>query len=289
MSVEGLLTGLLVLFAAGQVYVIRQQRLLAELQVVHELREQWQAIRHEWLGMLVLGGHLYLDITQEASTKYPVLADERIGNYRTVVHFNRRKGSWGEVQRALDEDELSLLSHGSDLNFPEEFHRQPLGLLATVCAYVIRGRLSVGTAYEVFGTDLTRNSSSIRYVTDVAPNSTYYLHYYPGIRRRVLILLDLMWAEAANRGDLDPSERNKAAKAKRDEKTGLRNRRRLRAEARRLRRQLRRPWGLEWHLTAAEAPAGWRQVRQVSLRLLLWLGGLRNYKGELYPERSQWT
>lgn len=287
MSIQGLLTALLVLFAAGQVYVIRQQRLLAELQVVHELREQWLAVRDEWLGMLVLGGHFYLDIPVDASSRYPVLADERIAQYRELVHFNRSKRSWAEIEEALDEDEVALLSHGSPLQFPEEFHRLPLGILATVCAYILRGRLTMGSAYEVFGADLTRNSSSVRYVTDVAPNSTYYLNYYPGVRRRVLVLLDLMWAEAATRGDLNHREATAAADTKDKWKTGLRNRRRLRAEARRLGRFM-WSWQLEWHLTAAEVQPEASRLRRKWRRVSRWIGGLRPYRGELYPERSPW-
>lgn len=288
MSMQGLLTALLVLFAAGQVYVIRQQRLLAELQVVHELREQWLRVRDEWIGMLVLGGHFYLDIPPAVSSKYPVLEDDRISKYRELVHFNRDKRNWTEIQAALDEDEKRLLSHGGPLEFPEEFHRLPLGLLATVCAYILRSRLTVGSAYEVFGADLTRNSSSVRYVTDAAPSSTYYLHYYPGVRRRVLVLLDLMWAEAATRGDLNHLEAAKAADTKKKWKTGLRNRQRLRAEARRLSRFL-PPWRLEWRLTAAEVRPDTGGLRRRWRRLLRWVGGLRTFRGSLYPERSPWT
>lgn len=282
MSIEALLTALLALFAAGQVYVIRQQRLLAELQVVHELREQWNAVEDEWIGMLVLGGHFYLDVPDEVSAKYPVLSHERIDEYRSLVHFHRRKKSWEAMSDSLDEDELALLSHGSVLRFPEAFHRQPLELLGTVCAYLLRGRLTIGTAYEVFGADLIRNSSSIRYVTDAAPSSTYFLRNYPGIRRRVLILLDLVWAEAVKRGDLDALEARKAAAAKAQARTGLRNRRRLRAEARRLGRALGR-LPLEWHLTAAELGSPSGHVRRVVRRLQILIGGLRSYTGELYP------
>lgn len=287
MNLPILLTGLLVAFAAGQVVVIRQQRALAELQVVHELREQWQSVHKEWTGFLVLGGHFYLDIPEDVADAYPVLRHEDVDEYRRLVHFNRRCRSCDEIKSRVTQDEFALLSQRS-LEFPEEFHRLPLGLLATVCAYILRGRVSTGTAYEAFGSDLTRNGSSIRYVTDLAPNSTYYLGYYPGVRRRVLILVDLMWTEAAKRGDLQLLEHAKAADTKRKHRTGLRNRRRLREELRRLRGGMPSFGRFEWHLTAAEVAPGLSRSSAFFRRLRAFLGGLRRGPADSYPDRSQW-
>lgn len=287
MDLTMLLTGLLVAFAAGQVVAIRQQRALAELQVVHELREQWQSVYKEWTGLLVLGGHFYLDIPEDVADAYPLLLREDVDTYRKLVHFNRRSDSWDEIESKLPKEEFDIISQRT-LAFPEEFHRSPLGLLATVGSYVLRGRVSPGTAYEVFGSDLTRNSSSVRYVTDLAPNSTYYLGYYPGVRRRVLILLDLMWAEAAKRGDLKPLEHDKAAETKTKHKTGVRNRRRLRTEQRRLRRAMPSFGRLEWHLTSAEVPSDVGRSRALLRRLRAFVGGVRRGPADPYPDRSQW-
>jgi hypothetical protein len=80
-----------------------------------------------------------------------------------------------------------------------------------VAESVISGRVPVAVVYEVLGPDLLRNSGSVRFVLDVAPASTYYLGYYPGIRVRVLMLLDLVWAQAAVLGDLEHHERDKVA------------------------------------------------------------------------------
>lgn len=59
-----------------------------------------------------------------------------------------------------------------------------------------------------------------------------WLIYHDGIRRRCLILIDLLWAEAARLEDLPPGDLKSAADAK--EQSGHLNRRRLVEECRRL-------------------------------------------------------
>lgn len=62
-----------------------------------------------------------------------------------------------------------------------------------------------------------------------------WLLYHDGIRSRCLILLDLLWAEAARVEDLSPSDLISAADVKRN--TGHINRNRLFDECKRINRQ----------------------------------------------------
>jgi len=59
-----------------------------------------------------------------------------------------------------------------------------------------------------------------------------WLTYHDGLRRRCLILIDLMWAEATRMEDLPPSEMKSAAEAK--QATGHMNRQLLYREVLRL-------------------------------------------------------
>lgn len=119
---------------------------------------------------------------------------------------------------------------------------------------MLSGQLDVADAYAVFGTAFLRQTQPLRRLLDpssarndeYAPDSTRrrlhkdlqaevqgWLMYHEGVRRRCLILIDLLWAEAARLEDLPPSDVRRAAEAKRS--TGGMNRRRLVHECLRLR------------------------------------------------------
>jgi hypothetical protein len=310
-----IVAGAAVVFAAAQTLTARRQGALIELQVLHELSTQWENLRAEWTGLLMLGGQYYVEPSPEAMAKYPILASRDMSQYVAAAHndkLDRRiagpiaalESFWtedpqhqplacpacvnGTVAHPSADDEGCYepemedaddfvddpLSWPKALAWPAEMYRTPLELLALISSYVLQGRVGPRVVYDVLGAELIRNSASLRYAVDVSPIVTYYLGSYPGVRRRVLMLLDLMWAEAAARGDLAPLEAQTARSTKREFGSGDRNRRRLRREARRIGSGLVRTARLDWHLTAAEVDPDAARVARAGQRLRIWLLGL---------------
>lgn len=123
-------------------------------------------------------------------------------------------------------------------------------LLNDLCLKVLQKQLSIQDIYSIFGTTLLRHSCPLKVLldyTDTNPersnktDPTHYearkevqewLVYHDGVRRRSLILIDLLWAEAARLEDLPPSDLAKAAEKK--QVTGRINRKRLYDECNRL-------------------------------------------------------
>ncbi len=103
-------------------------------------------------------------------------------------------------------------------------------VLSDACIKVLKGQLDIKDIYPIFGTELLRHSRPLRMLLDVDYVSSFagsgrkhlnirnevqdWLIYHDGIRRRSLILIDLLWAEAARLEDLPPSDLKSAAEAK---------------------------------------------------------------------------
>lgn len=120
-----------------------------------------------------------------------------------------------------------------------------------VCLKILQGQLNIQDIYPLFGSELLRHSSPLKkllenFHDDHFPVSKVHLSirseiqswllYHDGMRRRCLILLDLLWAEASRLEDLAPSDLISAANKKRI--TGEINRSRLFEEAKRINRPL---------------------------------------------------
>lgn len=120
-------------------------------------------------------------------------------------------------------------------------------LLSDVSLRILQGQLRVSDAYPIFGTELLRHSRPVRALLEDGNHLDHYgrigpspaeqkhdyvrrsmqewLIYHDGIRRRCLILVDLLWAEAARLEDLPPPDLRSAADAKKA--TGKQNRGRV--------------------------------------------------------------
>jgi len=126
------------------------------------------------------------------------------------------------------------------------------GLLSDVCLQIMYGQLSVADAYAIFGTAFLRQAQPFRFLLDPLLDASKvdegheidahtqlqaeiqdWLVYHDGVRRRCLILIDLLWAEAARLEDLPPDDLRQAADAKLV--TGGLNRSRVYQEVLRLR------------------------------------------------------
>lgn len=120
------------------------------------------------------------------------------------------------------------------------------GTLGEISTRVLQGHLKVADIYPIFGTQFLRQSRTLRQLLEPDYKNAYqtdetteqhkcvrneiqdWLVYHDGLRRRCLILIDLLWAEATRLEDLPPYDVKSAADAKRH--TGKLNRRRVQQE-----------------------------------------------------------
>jgi hypothetical protein len=139
--------------------------------------------------------------------------------------------------------------------------RQVLRFLAEVSGQVLRGLIGPQSVYEAFGAELARNGGAIRAL--MTDHEHGWISIQPGLFLRVLVLIDLMWAEGARLGELEtqPSAAQ-AAITKRTHGTGRRNRSRVfqlaeklgpGPNARKLRRLLR-------HAEHPPEPRDWNKI-----------------------------
>ena len=140
--------------------------------------------------------------------------------------FQAVKSLFAPTSRAVQEISASLASYRLAV-------RSVLRFLSEVSGLVLRGRIDTAVVYEALGPEVVRNGGAIRAMMEKSDNGWVSVH--PGLRARVLILIDLMWAHAAETWDLRlDRDFSAVAKAKRDTGSGARNRLRCRSVARTL-------------------------------------------------------
>jgi hypothetical protein len=180
--------------------------------------------------------------TQNSQTRLQLINDytkrwrECQENWRQVVFIGRDPEEYYNI---VNEQTLDLLVEAiqkSRLDFPTIWARESTqivcGLMSEVCLRILHGQLDVSDAYPIFGTELLRQSKPLRKLLEseyktfqtrenfdnkqqnIRNEVQDWLVYHDGIRRRCLIILDLLWAEAARLEDLPPSDMRSAADAK---------------------------------------------------------------------------
>lgn len=228
--ITALATGLLVLVGLAQVFVLIAQKRQQRLDLAEAYRKRWQESLEDWAAVVFLG---------------------------------REEGAFYQVASKDQLERLTANLNGSDLYgryvWAVSSIRNVSSIMSDVALRILQGQLTVSDAYPIFGTELLRHSYALRALLDpphcqpncgrLRPTGEHRKHdsvrhhlqdwliYHDGIRRRCLILIDLLWAEAARLEDLPPDELKSAADAKR--RTGALNRARLASEYVRLRGKLR--------------------------------------------------
>jgi hypothetical protein len=234
-TITAVATGLLVLVGVAQAGILIAQKRQARLALISEYWKRWNECRDNW-GRVVFVGRCQNEY-------YQVLGRNDVA----------------ELRRQLGEENLE-----SPAIWALDSMRAVCGILGDVSMRILQRQLNVSDAYPVFGTELLRHSRPLRKILDSLYKDEYFdddihdhhlsvrrelqvwLIYHDGLRRRCLILLDLLWAEAVRLEDLAPSDIATAAEAKK--RTGASNRARVFLETLRLN-------GL-WHLGFA-----WRLSR----------------------------
>ncbi len=227
-ELTALATALLVLVGVAQVVILMGQRQQQRLDWAEMYRRRWIELKGDWATIVFLG--------------------RRASDYYQVAHHE-------DLQRLREAAQAS--SGGVASSWAQASVRNVCGTLSDLCSRVLQGHIQVGDVYPIFGTELLRQGAPLRVLLDgkaghlqaygrlgpteeeerhdrLRAEMTTWLVCHDGIRRRCLIMIDLLWAEAARLEDLPPYELVQAAETKK--RTGHLNRARLRAEALRLNR-----------------------------------------------------
>lgn len=225
-EMSALATVLLVFVGAAQVVILAGQRLQQRLDWAEMYRRRWIELHEDWATVVFLG--------------------RRVTDYYQITHHE----SLEKLRRASMTASNEIASSWAQASV-----RNICGMLSDLCSRVLQGQINVHEIYPIFGTELLRQGAPLRVLLDgksehlkcygsIGPSEeeirhdnlrsemSTWLACHDGIRRRCLILIDLLWAEAARLEDLPPYELATAADAK--QITGHLNRSRVRAEAFRL-------------------------------------------------------
>ena len=197
-----ILTALLVLVGAVQVGMLFSQKHQNQLALLQDYRNKWWGLKKEWAA---------------------------------VVYVGRREGDYYQVADQALLKEFDKLKQEHSLSRPTVWALAPVravsNILSDVCIRVLQGHLDIKDIYPVFGSELLRQGKPLRIILDVyypihhdpmedrehsniRKELQDWLIYHDGIRRRCLILIDLLWAEGVRLGDICPSDIKNAAKAK---------------------------------------------------------------------------
>lgn len=195
-----ILTALLVLVGFAQVRMLFSQKHQNQLALLQDYRERWWAFKKHWAA---------------------------------VVYIGRDEVDYYQVADQILLKEFGDLKEGYSLSEPTvwalESIRVVSGLFSDICIRVLQGHLNVRDVYPIFGSELLRQGRPLRVLLDVYYSRSRtgggehigireelqdWLIYHDGIRRRCLILMDLLWAEGVRLGDICPSDIRCAAEAK---------------------------------------------------------------------------
>lgn len=207
-------TVLLVIVGLAQIVVLIAQKKQTRISLTSEYRQLWINCK-KYLGNVIFIG-------REIDEYYQVLDETKIEELKEKIKSHR-----------LDTPTIWALESIQNLS----------GLLGEVSTRILQGHLKISDAYPIFGTEFLRHSRPLRQIFEPEYRNPYFeenpnrqhtlirneiqdwLTYHDGLRRRCLILIDLLWAEATRLEDLPPTDMKSAADAKKV--TGSLNRKRV--------------------------------------------------------------
>jgi hypothetical protein len=250
----------------------------AEIDLLREMRADWMALKPQWHRAILTAigpDDYYSPASMQIRTEFRQLVE------RMAAEPDLESEDWHKWHQ-----ETRDRSHEY-----EQAERDVLFFLATLASVVFKGRLSPDLAYTVVGLDTVRRSRQIRTLLGVDSPSwylasqegpepdlgesptdseiealvhqemeedgpecpwVYWVDSIPGLTDRILGLLDVLWAEAARRYDLQTHDLVNAALLKQGSGSGLRNRLRVRRLAKEHGGSGMATWRLERGLLAGE-------------------------------------
>jgi len=212
---------LLVIVGLAQIVVLIAQKRQTRIALTAQYRQLWINCKKHWGNIIFIG--------RELGEYYQVLNETAINELieKTKLHRLNTPTTW-----ALDSIQNLC------------------GTLGEISTRVLQGHLKISDVYPIFGTEFLRHSRPLRQILEPEYKNRFFneeidgthklikneiqdwLIYHDGLRRRCLILIDLLWAEAARLEDLPPDDMKSAADAKKT--TGSLNRKRVFQEVTRL-------------------------------------------------------
>lgn len=207
-------TALLVLVGLIQIAVLVSQRKQTRIALTEQYRELWKSLKKHWGNLVFIG--------RENGEYYQVLDEISINNLK---------------------DETKKQGPNTPTIWALESIQKVCGTLGEVSTRVLQGHLKVSDIYPIFATEFLRQSRPLRQLLEPEYQNSYHtdntneqhnlirtqlqdwLIYHDGLRRRCLIIIDLLWAEAVRLEDLPPDDMKSAADAKK--KSGAKNRKRV--------------------------------------------------------------
>ena len=180
-------------------------------------------------------------------SEYRKLWNECLKYYGNIVFIGRNTDEYYQIvdEKRLQElkSELEVFSLSVPTVWARESVQKVCGLLSEISTRILQGHLKVSETYPIFGTEFLRQSRPLRqllepdykhYFSAESENKNHklirkevqdWLIYHDGLRRRCLILIDILWAEAVRLEDLPPLEMKSGADAKKV--SGKKNRKRI--------------------------------------------------------------
>lgn len=206
--IMSVLTGLLVLVGLAQVMMLINQKRQNQLALLQEYRNRWSQYRENWAIIVFIG---------RSEDEYYQVADKSL-----LFSLTNMVGDTSDYAPTIWA--LESVNH-------------VCSTLSDVCIKILQGQLTIEDVFPLFGSDLLRHSRPFRSILDIyfdmyttgytsedIIGSTKHLRvryelqnwliYHDGVRRRCLILIDLLWAEATRLEDLSPNDIECAAEAK---------------------------------------------------------------------------
>lgn len=192
-----------------QLFLLISQRNAQKIDLVEVYRRRWSEYKDD-LGALVFLG-------REQGEYYQIIDIETINLLNEKVKVIRL-------------DKPTIWARDSVRNISN--------LFSDICIRILQGNLSIHDVYPILGTTILRQSLPLRKILERSYSCGFdrqdnnvcddllskhlqvrtevqdWLIYHDGIRRRCLILIDLLWAEAARLEDLPPDDLRSAANAK---------------------------------------------------------------------------
>lgn len=207
-------TILLVLVGLVQIYILFSQKKQTRIALTEQYRQLWESLKQHW-GKIIF-------ISRNEGEYYQILDEKSINSL--LKEINNFKLDYPTIWALESVQKIS-------------------GVLSEVSIRVLQGHLNIEDIYPIFGTQFLRQTRPLRellepeYITSHTINDSSNEHiyikkeiqdwliYHDGTRRRCLILIDLLWAEAARLEDLPPDDMQSAADAKKN--TGKFNKKRI--------------------------------------------------------------
>ncbi|HZN16100.1 MAG TPA: hypothetical protein VFB78_17665 [Acidimicrobiales bacterium] len=250
-----------VAFTARQVRISRAQTREIEVGLRRDLRQTWRDLTPQW--------GITLMLTRGPDDFYTPIADRTVRERFREVEALRAASRFGSerlAQVASEEESARRMKLGDQAREREhEFElaaRDVLLFLGELSLLLLRGDVSPSFVFSIVGIDVVRNVGAIRplmqYSFDeklsrmstgehwyqpvpLRPGQqqpdlwTAWLDYYPGLRDRLFVLIDVMHAEAVRNQELGADEMRDVADHKRRTGSGRSCRDRVWATGARLR------------------------------------------------------